>query len=261
MKSVKASRLRSLVGTLTWMTGIVLWLRAFIAPLWAALASTAGWGGPPEQASVGRAQILHALRWLEAFLKGQRGELWRRIAVAPKTRTGVLQIICDASPWGLGCLLVDRGAIVAWLASEVTTTDESVLGAKKGDCASQAVFEALALLVAMRAWLSQWRDERTVALVRSDSLAALGALNKINGGKDIINKVMREVALDLAEGSYIVDIVGHLPAHLNDLADALSRMAAPGESGKSFPEQLKDIPETKVPARVRPWWRTLGDPT
>ena len=150
--------------------------------------------------------------------------------------------------------------IVAWLASEVTTTDESVLGAKKGDCASQAVFEALALLVAMREWLHRWRDERTLVLGRSDSLAALGALNKINGGKDVINRIMREAALDFAEGSYVVDVVGHLPADMNEIADALSRLRAPEENRKEFPTLLARVEETHATPRSRSWSRTLGGP-
>ena len=194
------------------------------------------------------------------FLQGQRGELWSRIQGAPKARTGTLQIICDASPWGLGALLVEKGRIVAWLASEITEQDEMILGAKKGDCASQAVFEALALLVAMREWLNLWRDERTLVMVRSDSLAALGALNKVNGGKAMLNKVVREAALDLAEGSYVVDFVSHIPADLNELPDALSRLAAPTENRKEFPQALAGIQGTPATERNRAWWRTLGGP-
>ena len=105
-----------------------------------------------------------------------------------------------------------------------------------------------------------WRDERTVAIVRSDSLAALGALNKLSGGTDMINRVVREVALDWAEGSYVVDVFGHIPADLNDLSDALSRLAAPQENRKEFPELLLGVDQTVAPPRTRAWWRTLVGP-
>ena len=97
-------------------------------------------------------------------------------------------------------------------------------------------------------------------MVRSDSLAALGALNRINGGTKQINVVIRECALDLAEGSYVVDLVGHIPAEMNEIADALSRLHAPGNHRKTFPKELHGIPESGTAPRTRSWWRTLGQP-
>ena len=63
-------------------------------------------------------------------------------------------------------------------------------------------------------------------MVRSDSLAALGALNKVSGGTSAINRVVRETALDLAEGSYVVDVVSHIPA----CRSALDTFPVPSET-------------------------------
>ena len=221
---------------------------------------SASWTGPPDQATVGRSQVQHSLQWIRAFLEGQRGELIRRIAVAPSSWSTTAQIVCDASPWGLGAIFVENGDIKFWLASPIGPEDEQILEATVGDSAGQAAFEALALCVAMRTWLPEWQDSRTVVIVRSDSLAALGALNRINGGTAQINKVIRECALDLAEGSYIVDLISHIPAEYNDIPDTLSRLAAPGSHGKSFPKELVNVPESRTAPRTRSWWRTLAPP-
>ena len=155
---------------------------------------------------------------------------------------------------------MEDGEIKFWMASPTTEEGEKALEVARGDPAGQAAFEALALCVAMRTWLVEWQDTRTIAMVRSDSLAALGALNRINGGTKQINTVIRECALDLAEGSYVVDLVGHIPAEMNDLADSLSRLHVPGDQRKTFPSELIDIPESPTAPRTRTWWRTLSRP-
>ena len=97
-------------------------------------------------------------------------------------------------------------------------------------------------------------------MAKSDSLAALGALNRLSGGTTVMNRVIRECALDLAEGSYVVDVYGHLPADLNELCDSLSRMNAPKENRKDFPNTLKNVHQAQLQDRKQSWWRTIGPP-
>ena len=66
----------------------------------------------------------------------------------------------------------------AWFATDVEPLDETTLKISKGESASQAALESLALLVGLRAWPHYWKEEKTLVLTRSDALAALGALLK-----------------------------------------------------------------------------------
>ena len=47
------------------------------------------------------------------------------------------------------------------------------------------MFEALAICVTMREWLPLWQDEPTSILAKSDSMAALGALNREGSSKPL----------------------------------------------------------------------------
>ena len=72
------------------------------------------------------------------------------------------------------------------------------VGVKIGDCASQAVLETLALLVAVRVWAHIWVKAKARVHIRSDSRAALGALGKVASPVASINSIARELALDVA---------------------------------------------------------------
>ena len=135
--------------------------------------------------------------------------------------------------------MVQDGCIIRWITSALTDTDLQVLGVSRGDCRGQGAFEALAICVAMREWLPLWQDESTSILVKSDSMAALGALNREGSSKPLINKVVREIALDLAEGVYDVEVLGHQPAAAAGVAaDRQWRVSDTGH--KKFNEVVPD---------------------
>ena len=265
LRVVPVRRLRKTTGALTWLTGVVIFIRAFLAPLWAAVASTASWTGPPEAATVSQKQIAHSLSWLILFLSGVKGSLTRRIKAAPRRYFTMVQIVTDACPWGVGGILLKDGVIIAWFASALSDHDLEVLKAVRGDPKGQAAFEGLALLIALRAWADEWKDETAFILTRSDSIAALGALIKGNARASSdsgvqLNTIMQEVALDTAEGTYEVQVVGHLPAAWNTLADALSRRFLPAQA-HTLPQQLVHLEGTDVEDRGAAWWRTLSPPS
>ena len=265
LRAIPAKRLRKTTGALTWISGVVIFVRAFIAPLWAALASTAHWDGPPDAATVSQRQVSQALRWLALFLSGNRGTLTRRIRAAPRHFVTSVQIVTDACPWGVGGVLFVNDLPVAWFSSELLDLDLEMLEAERGNPQGQAAFEGLALLIALRSWAHVWKDESAFILTRSDSIAALGALIKGNArattaGGAQLNRVMQEVALDAAEGTYEVQVVGHLPAMWNTWADALSRTGQPGKAA-AIPAELEDIDRTDVEDRGPAWWRTRSPPS
>ena len=86
-------------------------------------------------------------------------------------------------------------------------------------------------------------------------MAALGAVLKTSAGTIRMNRVMQELALDMADGLYEPAIVGHLPAQWNDLADTLSRLFQPGKS-TTIPYELANVERTSVDGRGPAWWRT-----
>ena len=57
-----------------------------------------------------------------------------------------------------------------------------------------------------------------VVTIRTDSMAAVGAWSKERSGPPAINQIVREMALDLAEGLYDFDFVEHVAGIVNVLA-------------------------------------------
>jgi len=143
-----------------------------------------------------------------------------------------------------------------WLACPIGDVDCWILNVVRGDCRGQAVLEALALLVALRAWAPRWCNQRVRAHVRSDSTAALGAVAKLASPTPNVNLIAREVALDVAASAYGMEACtwGHISGSLNDWADALSRLYAP--EPRQVPDALARVPRTQLPLRRWSWWRT-----
>ena len=166
--------------------------------------------------------------------------------------------MCDASPWGLGAVLIVDGHISAYLWDVISEQDHSILQTSPGP-EGQAIFEGLAVLVAARTWMPEWHALPTTIIMQSDSLAALGSAAKLGSSVPKMNMVVRELALEFAEGMFEIGLFGHIPGHLNTLADALSRLFDPN-GPKELPEMLANVPRTIVQERCPSWWRTRGTP-
>eukprot|EP00971_Amphidinium_carterae_P319386 6347776-Amphidinium_carterae.1 len=136
-------------------------------------------------------------------------------------------ILTDASPWGVGAVLASEGTILAWFHSRLSEFEIQYLSIVVGDAASQQTLECLALLVALRFWHTQWAQSRVHLTVRADNYAALYLLAKMTARSVPINRIARELALELATGCYRPNIIEHLPGVLNTLADYASRVHAP----------------------------------
>ena len=160
---------------------------------------------------------------------------------------------------GHGAVLLVDGVRVAWMADAWTWFDYEVLETDAGP-EGQALFEALALLIAMRVWVPMWCEIPTTIVVQSDSLAALGSAAKLGSSIPQMNLIVRELALEMAEGTFEVVLYGHVPGHLNVEADALSRLTDPNLA-KTVPEPLWDVTRTAVPQRTAAWWRTRSAPS
>ena len=58
----------------------------------------------------------------------------------------------------------------------------------------------------------------------------------------------------------MTELLAHLPARLNGLADSLSRLQAPPPDNKPFPEELYGVQQSTLAERGPGWWRALGGP-
>ena len=114
--------------------------------------------------------------------------------------------------------------------------------------------ENLAILIGVHLWFRLWNNQRVRVTIRTDSMAAIGAWSKERSTTPSINMVVREMALDFAEGLYAFDVVQHIEGTKNVLADALSRMFEPG-SDAVLPAELEDVLRDTPSVRDRSWWK------
>ena len=247
--SVVASRrsVRSYCGKLSFIGGMVPYIRPFLSMVWAALSSASSL--PP--ALIHCRQFRVALDWLQALLLGRHGPLVRTFPLAEVWSSEGDYIATDACPWGFAGVLFKNFAPIAWFASPLLEGDLRRFRAKRGDSGHNTTWEALALLVAIRLWLP---GTSVLARVRSDSLSALRSMVKLSSKSPNLNLVARELALDAVLGLYTIGMAVHIPGVSNKLPDDLSRMWAP--EPHACPLELVDIPEHSLPLRDGSFWRT-----
>jgi hypothetical protein len=171
-----------------------------------------------------------------------------------------IHMYVDASPWGFGAFLTLEGCPTERISGAWDADDCRRFKLKIGDAAGQAVWEALALLIALRSWSEYWLEEVAVVWVKSDSKAALGALEKERSRSPGINAIARELALDRAVAVFepLLEFA-HVRGTNNEWADALSRLAQPG-SGAVVPGPLRSVRASEAPVRGSAWWRTWNGP-
>ena len=274
---ISRKSLRRIAGRGAWTLGFVPVLRSFLDSVWAVLADLESHKPPSERDSRGgdeqfrpkaarfrrlgddpatqTKRVEESLLWLRAFLSGLVGSeiVGREIDVRECAAQPGLRITADASPWGVGAVLERHGVPVAYLADAISADDARKLSIEIGSCRGQAPAEALAILVALRTWVAHWRGKRLALQVRSDSTAALGALGKFGSPSPAVNKVARELSIDVALSAYGVDVWSHLPAESNVEADALSRWFEPGVT-PAVPPRLVHVERSFPAPRGDAWW-------
>ena len=133
-----------------------------------------GQGRRPLTVRVARARVDHVFAWLRALCGGARDGLHAALPLGVAWHHGHTMVL-DASPWGAGGFLSTNGVPTTWFATNWLPSDSEVLGLVVGDHRHQAVMEAYAILIAVRFWAQYWALEPMVAVVKSDSKAAIGA--------------------------------------------------------------------------------------
>ena len=193
------------------------------------------------------------------FYERRAGTLTRTFDACIHTARARTHMEFDASPWGyVGVLFID-GIPTRYFAENISNEDLERFSIKLGENTCQAVVENFAMLIGVRMWLETWRSQRFLTTIRTDSMAAVGAWSKERSSTPAINQIVRELALDLAEGLYDFDYVEHIAGTENILADSLSRLAEP-EADKVIPHALAWAARDTPPVRLTTWWRVSAGP-
>jgi hypothetical protein len=116
------------------------------------------------------------LEWITAFLNRRRGTI-SRVTNYNKQLAIERRISVGASPWDIGGVLYDQDTPLSYFADNITDHDLTRFSATTGDPAFDALWEGLAILVALRSWRTTNATAVTFQ-VRSDSLSALSSTLK-----------------------------------------------------------------------------------
>ena len=255
---VSCKLLRSYAGKAMNIATVIHTWRPFVQQLFAAL-NTEGLSGAPKHC-VWTKQIQTPMYWILAFLHQLRSHLVRRWDVAAFANKGEhVAIMWDASPFGLGAVLILNGVIKEYLHDISQPFETDLLDISIGSSESQQTMEALAGLVALRIWKQHWMSARAFLALRSDNMGALTLFGRLKTSSRANSIIAREFALDLGDSSFAPQVTEHIPGFSNIICDNLSRLQDPSKQ-YSIPGCLSGIPRVPCPSRDRAWWRSLCPP-
>ncbi len=217
---IKKRQLSSLAGLASWMGGLMPQLVPFCRMLWAALTAR------PDQPAIHAKQVALPLKWLRAFADDNMNVIKRRCR-KPPPYFNLLSF--DGSPTGGGATLTlaatSRESQPTYIfATQWNDADERRARATIGDPASQHLWEAYALLEAIRAWHPVWSCTSANLVLRGDAKGVLQSALKLRGREPNLNRLMCELALYLAPHGMALDAC-HVWSEDNALCDTLSRLA------------------------------------
>ena len=251
--------LRTLAGKANHIAGVIYTWRPFLQELWGALHSDEKESRAPFNC-VWTRQIAHTLVFLLSFLAGHTGAIQRVYNLQVYLGRGSrVTIKVDASPWGLGAILLVDGVPQSWFSSELTDDDFSLFGHEQGSSSGQQTWECLALLVALRQWRDDWQHLRAVLEVRADSVASLTMAMSMKAGGRGPGIIARELALLLGDAEFRPSVLSHVPGIANVSADMLSRRFDPNKKF-TLPPCLRSVREVHPPVRGKAYYLTLSPP-
>ena len=140
---------------------------------------------------------------------------------------------------------------------KIQVHDEKQLGHQFGTNLGQQAWESLAILVAVREWKSHWQQGRVELVIRSDNVGAVTAVAKLTAHSPSLLLCARELALEVADGTFAPDVVEHISGVSNVIPDYLSRRFDPQfEKQWEILEALAMASEHSCVVRSEGWWRT-----
>ena len=255
---ISVNNLRSLVGKLSNVAMLLVTWRPFLQQIWAAL-SVAGLNTNCPTNAVWVRQIRPALLWFIAFLPDNHGGISRTFSLqAFSNACDQIDMILDAPPLALDGYLQINGRIVSYFISPLADHDEQRFGVERGKSDGQQIWEALCLLVALRAWAPHWLSNRSNLQIKYDAVSALTLLLHMRPSTHKFAIFARELALDISEACCRPACVSHIPGVANKIADILSR---PGVEGWTLPPELAQATCCNPPVRDDTYFRALVPPS
>ena len=238
--TVSSKELQRFVGKMNWAAGFVQQIKPFVRMLYAALYTDKGLRTNPG--GIYGKQIEPAMKWLNLYLNDiKHGLTW--IQTAHLRHCCCLDFVVDASPWGGGAIRYVGAKYAERVAIVWNSEDEEKTGARIGDPASQALWEAYMMLRCLWCWMKADTSGGFVR-IRGDAQGVLAAFVKRSAKSPLLNNIVKEVSLHLARHLCSLEAL-HLWSEQNEHADLLSRLADPKGPGK-LPEELASLPEVRV---------------
>ena len=258
VNKIRLKDLHTFTGKVNHAAGLLVTIRPFLQPLWAALYN----GANVSNNFVWKKCIAHSLIWLRAVFNNEAPiGLERHFNLQQFLGNGDhVEIGTDASPHGLGGWLAINGTICKHFSSRISPFEVQLFKLVVGSCDGQQVLEALAILVALRLWLPECNRRIYLApVIRSDNITALTLCLKMRPRTWQLAIVGRELALCLTNFSFLPQVY-HTPGIANVIPDLLSRMDDP-----SKPEAidvlehpaLKNSKYTVAPMRSGDFYKAL----
>ena len=243
------------VGVLGWLSSAIPAARPWLAILWSVIT---GYREPVKATTRRRKglilvkQVENAVRWLKGLLHLSDGKVglskihrWRPYAVTLLLQT-------DASPYGLGGVLIKQKQIIAYFSSALTAEDYKLFNATPGDPSFQSEYELLAVVVGLRSCAQIIADlGATRVILKGDNTATLNAAMNHRASSPLMAQLTAELVLEMeAQGLHAI-VAQHLPGLLNTLPDKLSRPHT-----EAIPLELNNILRLDVPRRSQHFYRT-----
>ena len=257
-KNVTTHReLHSLVGKLNHAAGVLIIMRPFLEPLWAALYDTRSTKAP--SGIVWSKQIWTSLHWFLASFSGHDMRVERFFGLGAYLRQGTpVEIGTDVSPWGMGGWLTIDGETARFLGCPISDDEEKISKTLRGSATGQQTWECLAVLGAVDIWVEHRNQDRIILKVRGDKISALTSLIKMRPSMPAMGIIARELALRLVELPFPADAT-HAPGLSHVIVDKLSRVHEKGGTGIAsgeVHEALAGADLTEVPARNGAWYKS-----
>ena len=152
-------------------------------------------------------------------------------------------------------MLLASDRVVGYFSSDLTHDDVRIHKHPIGADAGQQIWEALCILVALRAWAGQWMGLQITMCVKSDNMAALAMTSKLTFTSSRL--IAMELALLLSEAAFQPRHVEHVPGVMNTWADALPRLSDPTKK-YSIPDALLRAPRIFPVRRGESYYTSLA---
>ena len=252
--------LRAICGKLSWLSGVLPRTRWMLRVFYAVLAQREAEvrGGLEEARRQTRTdsrnkEHLFVVKRLEGarqalleYLNVTKERPTRKISLSPRDKARVT-ITTDASPEGLGAILIINSQVIDALASPVTELDAKDLEFELGASSSQGTVEALALVVALQHWCNKLAGMSIELTVQADSVTALAMAQKQSAASPSLNFLGAILGI-LLEKAKVEDMrLVHIPGVANKAADYLSRPSK--WKGTPRPTELGDVKITEAGPR------------